>query len=312
MRSIKTAVITGPTGAIGVALSKLLIENGLEVYAVCRPDSGRRNNIPEGVNIISCDLSQLGTMTELIGVPVDAFFHFAWADTIGNGRNDMLSQTDNIKYTLEAVRTAKKLGCRVFIGAGSQAEYGRVDGVITPATPCFPENGYGMAKLCAGSMCRVECEKLGMDFIWTRILSVYGPYDGPKTMISSVIDSLLEGKRPALTSGEQMWDYIYSEDAARAFHLLALRGVSGKTYVIAGGKSMPLKEYVKILRDCIDGSAQLGFGEIPSVNPVSLIADISELTDDTGFLPLTDFNSGIVKTIEFIRSGKSVGDVKNG
>ena len=82
---------------------------------------------------------------------------------------------------------AKTARCQVFIGAGSQAEYGRVEGVLTAQTPCFPENGYGMAKLCAGQMSRVECQTLGMAHIWTRILSVYGPHDGPATMILSLI-----------------------------------------------------------------------------------------------------------------------------
>ncbi len=59
-----------------------------------------------------------------------------------------------------------------FIGAGSQAEYGRVEGKLNSQVPAFPENGYGMAKLCAGQMTRIQCESWESD-IWTRILSVY-------------------------------------------------------------------------------------------------------------------------------------------
>ena len=60
-----------------------------------------------------------------------------------------------------------------------------------PTPPTRPENGYGMAKLCAGQMSRLECERLGLDHVWPRVLSVYGPYDGPSTMISSAIRTLL-------------------------------------------------------------------------------------------------------------------------
>lgn len=302
MRTIETAVVTGPTGAIGIALCKLLLDNGIKVYAVCRPSSKRAANLPDGVKKIDCDLSELDKLSEKINSSVDAFFHFGWANTVGAGRNDMFSQNNNVKYALEAVNVAKKLGCKLFIGAGSQAEYGRVNGVITPSTPCFPENGYGMAKLCAGQMCKVECEKLGMDFIWTRILSVYGPYDGEGSMISSAIRLLLNGEKPLFTSGEQMWDYLFSEDAAKAFYLLAERGRSGKTYIIAGGKSRPLKDYIEILRDSVDNALPLGFGEIPNSNPISLISDISETTDDTGFVPETDFENGIKITIEYIKN----------
>ena len=61
-------------------------------------------------------------------------------------------QNNNVKYALQAVKAAKELGCTRFVGAGSQAEYGRVEGTLTPDTPAFPENGYGIAKLCAGQM----------------------------------------------------------------------------------------------------------------------------------------------------------------
>ena len=90
----------------------------------------------------------------------------------------------------------KALGCKVFLGAGSQAEYGRVSGILRPDTPAFPENGYGMAKLCAGQMSRVECQTLGMDHVWARILSVYGPHDGPATMISGTVHHAAGRRRP--------------------------------------------------------------------------------------------------------------------
>ena len=77
------------------------------------------------------------------GLPVqaDAFFHLAWAHTIGAGRNDMPAQIENIRYTIDAVRTAAAMGCRVFVGTGSQAEYGRVDGVLRADTPKTPKTG---------------------------------------------------------------------------------------------------------------------------------------------------------------------------
>lgn len=301
MRVIKSAVVTGPTGAIGTALCDLLIKNGVRVYAVCRPESKRLCNIPRGVKIIECDLSALSLLKDKIVSPIDAFFHFGWQGTTGESRNNMLLQNDNIKFALDAAHAADRLGCKVFITSGSQAEYGKVNGTITPSTPCFPENGYGMAKLCVGQMCRVECEKLGIDFIHTRILSVYGPYDNANSMISSVTKKLLNKEKPSLTDGNQMWDYLYSEDAARALYLLSEKGINGKTYVLASGKSKKLKEYVEILRNLIDNFLPIGFGEIPNDNPLSLTADISDLVNDTGFIPKTDFRTGITKTIDYIK-----------
>ena len=300
-RQIRTAVVTGPTGAIGTALCRELANNGIAVVAVCRPSSARLSALPAHplIRVVQCDVSRLSQLPELIPEGADAFYHFAWAHTIGPGRNDMPAQIENIRYTIDAVQAAHALGCKVFVGAGSQAEYGRVEGLLKSDTPCFPENGYGIAKLCAGQMSRIECTKLGLDHLWVRILSVYGPGDGPATMISSVIRQLLAGEKPALTAGVQLWDYLYSEDAARAFRLLAQKGVSGKVYPLGGGKAVPLKEYIETLRDTIDPSLPLGLGDIPygPLQVMHLEADISALRRDTGFTPLTDFATGIAATI---------------
>lgn len=300
-RSIKTAVITGPTGAIGTALCLELAQKGIHVFAVCRPNSPRATAIPQHplIKVVPCDMQELFRLPELISQGADAFYHFAWAHTTGDGRNDMTAQTENIRCTLEAVRAARALGCQVFIGAGSQAEYGRVEGMLKPDTPCFPENGYGIAKLCAGQMSRIECKKLGMDHIWVRILSVYGPGDSDATMISGVIRALLFGQKPSLTAGEQLWDYLYASDAARAFRLIAEQGIGGKVYPLGGGSARPLREYVEEIRDAIDPTLPLGFGEMPysPLQVMHLEADISALQADTGFVPTTAFADGIRATI---------------
>lgn len=303
-RSITKAVVTGPTGAIGTALCLELAQNGIFVYAVCRPGSHRGSVLPKHENIlrIECDVAELSRLPEWIPNGADAFYHFAWAHTIGPGRNDMPVQVNNIRYTIDAVHAAKELGCQIFIGAGSQAEYGRVEGALKPETPCFPQNGYGMAKLCAGQMSRVECQKMGLEHIWARILSVYGPGDSPNTMISNVIVQLLQGEKPALTQGIQQWDYLYSEDAARAFRLMALHGVDGQAYPLGSGQAKALREYICILRDQIDPKLPLGFGEIPYTpfQVMHLQADISSIQADTGFAPSVSFETGIKHTIDSV------------
>ena len=175
-RKISSVVVTGPTGAIGYALCNLLLEKDIKVYGVVRPNSNRISSIPNEVEIIECDISNYANLPKMIS-NADAFVHLAWSNTFGEGRNNMTSQIANIQYAIDAVNAASVMKCKVFVGAGSQAEYGRVNVPLKPETPCFPENGYGMAKLCAGEMTRVECEKLGVDHIWMRILSVYGPHD---------------------------------------------------------------------------------------------------------------------------------------
>ncbi len=304
-RTIKKAVITGPTGAIGTALCRRLLDEGCTVYAVSHRGSGRISSLPkhERLHLVLCDANDMGALPDMIQERCDVFYHLAWAKTTGAGRNDMPAQIDNIRFTIDAVQAASALGCRVFIGAGSQMEYGRVAEPLKPDTPVFPETGYGMAKLCAGQMSRVEAHKLGMEHVWPRILSVYGPHDGAGSMISSVIRQLLAGERPALTAGEQIWDYLYSGDAARALYLLARYGRDGAVYPLGSGKAVPLRSYIERIRDVIDPSLPLGFGEVPygGQQIMFLQSDGSALRDDVGFVPDTDFPEGIQKTITWMK-----------
>ena len=106
-RNIQTAVVTGPTGAIGIALCEKLLRENVTVYAVCRPGSSRIKDLPKAaaLHVVECDAKELATLPQKMeGVSVDAFFHFAWAHTIGQGRNDMPAQIENIQSTIEIGR----------------------------------------------------------------------------------------------------------------------------------------------------------------------------------------------------------------
>ena len=307
---MRRVIITGPTGAIGVALINECITHDVEVIAVVRPGSKRKGNIPKAglVRIVECDLSELTKLPELIKEHVDVFYHMGWDGTFGNSRNNMQGQLLNVQYTLDAVQVAKRLGCKRFVGTGSQAEYGRCEEKLNADTPAFPENGYGIAKLCAGQMSRIMCEQNGMEHIWTRILSIYGPYDGENTMIMSTIKTLLRGEKPSTTPGEQQWDYLYAKDAGLALYLLGDAGVSGKIYCIGSGETRQLKEYVMAIRDYIEQLKEvklpLGIGEREYADKqvMYLCADITELKKDTGFAPRYSFEHGIAETVTWVKA----------
>lgn len=301
---MKRIIITGPTGAIGMALIQKCIEMGTEVTAVCRRGSARIARIPvsDRVKVVECSLNEMKKLPELLEGRYDVFFHFAWACTAGAGRNDTEAQTQNIRDTMDAVEAAAKLGCECFIGAGSQAEYGRVEGKLTADTPAFPENGYGIAKLCAGQLSRLRCGQLGIRHIWFRVLSVYGRYDGEQTMILSSIREMLNGEAPEYTPAEQMWDYLYSEDAALAFYLAAEKGRDGAVYCLGSGQARPLKEYIEVMRDEVDPDLPIEFGAKPYADKqvMYLCADITDLKKDTGFVPQVGFREGIRETVQWV------------
>ena len=248
---------------------------------------------------MKCDLNCLEELLQMNLPTCDIFYHLGWMGTIGNSRNDTILQNKNIRNALAAVDVAKKLGCHTFIGAGSQAEYGRVEGILTPAMPTHPETGYGIAKLCAGMMTRLKCAQVDMRHIWIRILSVYGPYDGQNTMVMSTIHKLLVNEIPQTTKGEQEWDYLYSSDAGHAFYLAGKYGKNEAVYCLGSGRAKPLIEYINEIKDEINPAADIQVGTIPYYDKqvMYLCADISDLSTDTGFIPEISFKEGIHNTV---------------
>ena len=314
---MKNIVISGPTGAIGRALIEKCIAEKTNVLAICHKGSGRIKYITDSpyVEIIEADMSEYrnlyreGVSTE----KYEVFYHFAWSGTVGDARNDMHLQTDNIAYTMDAVELAERLGCHAFIGAGSQAEYGRKEGKLTPDMPVDPENGYGMAKLCAGQMSRIVCQQKRMKHIWTRILSVYGPYDGAGSMVMSAVRKILRGESTAFTPGEQMWDYLYSKDAAAIFYALGTQGADGAVYCVGSGQARELKNYIKdiyrvvkeyqgekVTEDESELERKLGIGLIPygDKQVMHLCADTTLLEQHIGKMSRTDFCHGIRSILE--------------
>lgn len=298
---MKKAIITGATGVIGTAMIKELTDHGVEVLVLCREGSVRNSQIPEHPLVTRkyCSLGELASL-EPMDKKYDVFYHLAWEGTTGKARDDMYLQNQNVKYALDAVGVAKRWGCHTFIGAGSQAEYGCVKGALKPDTPAFPTMGYGIGKLAAGLMTRQYAHQLGLKHIWVRIVSVYGSNDGNGSLVMTVLNKLKQAETPQLTKCEQIWDYLYSGDAARAFALLGEKGVDGKTYVLGSGRVRPLREYVEDIRDTVAPGAGLDFGVLDYYphQAMHLQADASELEKDTGWRTATPFVRGIRHIID--------------
>jgi nucleoside-diphosphate-sugar epimerase len=302
---LKKILLTGATGMIGVALLNECAIRGIEAVAVVRHDSDKRKRIPDSkfIKVVECGLEEIEKLPSISGGGFDAFYHLAWADTDKNGRNDAIKQNRNVEYTLRAVKAAQKTGCGIFVGAGSQAEYGRVSKPISEDFPPAPETAYGAAKLSAGKLSAELCSQLGIKHLWTRIFSVYGPNDSTATMIMYCIGKMLKKEKPLLTKCEQMWDYLYCSDAAKALLLAGEKGSDGAVYNIGSGICRPLIEYVKILRDAANPGLELGIGKIEygRGQVMHLCADISRIKKDTDFNPAVNFEQGIKETIKWYR-----------
>ena len=300
MTAIRGVVVTGATGAIGISLIKLLSSKKIPVLAIIREHSSRRRFIEDlpCVLIRECNLSDIPDFAidnEVSDYSFDVIYHLGWEGSDRDSRNNPDIQKKNITYTMNVIDLAVRLGCTAFIGAGSQAEYGRVEGNIDENVPSKPVTEYGKAKLLVEQASRKYCTNLGIKHVWTRIFSVYGPGMGMDSLITYSIAEMMNGNCPKSTAGEQIWDFMYSDDAAKALFLLALNGNINNTYCIASGEGKPVKEYIEIIRNIVNPSLELKLGEIPySPNQImKLVGDISKLKNDTAFEPEISFEEGI-------------------
>lgn len=295
---MKRICITGAGGMIGTALTEYALSQGAAVLALTRPGGKPMRLAHPDLTVAECDLATLDAFAS--DLPCDGFAHLAWASTSGDGRNDVPTQLRNVACTLDAVHLAKRLGCRAFVTAGSQAEYGLCSEPLRPDTPTNPRTGYGIAKLAAGQFARLLCSQLGMRHCHARILSVYGGADRAGSIVSTCVDTMLRNEAPVLTDCTQTWDFLHVQDAARALYRILENGRDGAVYPVGSGQARELREYVLEIQKLTGCAAQPRFGERPlAADAVRyLCADITSLTADTGFVPEITFEQGILQVIE--------------
>lgn len=306
---MKVIVVTGATSMIGSALIRSCLRHDVErVYAVVRPGCIKMKRLPqdERIRVVVCPIDKYDTLPERISEKCDVFYHIAWSLTGAVRNSDLAEQARNTQYTLRAICAAKALGCTKFVGAGSQAEYGKSNAEkIGPDTPVDPVQPYGIVKYAAGKLAMESARRMEISCLWVRIFSVYGIYDKPTSMISTALPRMLKGEKVPFTAGDQIWDYLFSEDAGEAFYLIGEKAEGYKVYCLGSGEGRKLKTFITEMRDAVNPDLELGLGEIPYTDStvMQLCADIDALHKDTGFLPMTPFPEGIRRTICWMRTG---------
>ena len=298
-------VITGATGFIGAAVLAEFLANGTHVTVLLRPDSdrGRLAAIQGFDELTYYGLLSKETIHDLHERQPDIFIHCAWRGVGGSERNEAFQIDDNIPLTIDSVKLAAAVGCKQWIGLGSQAEYGNPNRRINEDCPLEPTTLYGKAKLESGIAALALCEAHKMAGAWLRVFSTYGPNDAPSWFIPYVIQEFLDGHTPQLTKCEQFWDYLYVTDAARAVVAAATSSVSG-VFNLGSGSSYALKEYVEAIRSELGLSIEPAYGAVPyrQDQVMHLEADITRLMTETGWSPIVTLFEGIGKVVEFERN----------
>lgn len=305
---MKKAIVAGAGGFIGCAVVRELLTHGVDVIALVHRDCDAVKLA--GARMLTFDMAESGRLPEIItDRDIDAFFHLAWSDSYGNKRGDPCTQLDNVRYSVNLLQAAQKLGCARFLCMGSIMEREMISSVYTQGHRPGRDAVYGAAKLCAHGMMEYMAAEIGIDIVWPMITNAYGPGEVSSRFICSTLHKILSGEPLEFTSATQIYDFIYITDAARAIRLIGERGKPFTYYMVGDGRPRPLREYILEIKEYLAPDREFNFGAVPYMG-ISLGTeeyDIKQLVDDTGFVPEVEFADGIVSTYKWMKQHPSTG-----
>ena len=189
--------------------------------------------------------------------------------------------------------------------------YGDLEGttdLFTEETSYEPSSPYSASKASSDHLVRAWLRTYGFPTIVTNCSNNYGPYHFPEKLIPLVILNALEGRPlPIYGKGDQIRDWLYVEDHARALYKVATEGVVGETYNIGGHNEKQNIEVVETLCDILnelvprefDYKNQITFVTDRPGHDVRYAIDASKIDRDLGWTPAETFETGLRKTVQW-------------
>lgn len=300
-------LVTGATGFVGSWLVRRLIAEKHTVAILTRPtsDTWRITSCLHSLNRVEGDLNCIGLSRSAIQeFAPEVVFHLAW--TGGNSRkfiNDVLQVYANVPGSLDLIRIAAEAGANTFINFGSCVEYGQFRIPVQESDPVLPKNLYGSAKYSVEQLGQSLAPALGLRFASLRLFWAYGPADDPARLVPSLIVKMLKDERHAMTAGDQLWDYVYIDDAIDAIVRVMNTPSAEGIFNLGSGHSEPLRKVAETIAIHAGDPSLLGLGELPYPpdQVMHLQADVSRLRDVTGWQPRTTLEDGLKKTIAWYK-----------
>ena len=192
--------------------------------------------------------------------------------------------------------------------------YGDLEGpdeLFTETTPYAPSSPYSASKASSDHLVRAWRRTYGLPTIITNCSNNYGPYHFPEKLIPLVILNALEGKPlPVYGKGNQIRDWLFVEDHARALYKVVIEGVVGETYNIGGHNEKQNIQVVKTICELLDELKPAATNQ--NINSykdlityvqdrpghdLRYAIDASKIQKELGWSPEETFESGIRKTV---------------
>ncbi|QNK08309.1 dTDP-glucose 4,6-dehydratase [Enterobacter sp. JUb54] len=193
--------------------------------------------------------------------------------------------------------------------------YGDLEGtddLFTEETPYAPSSPYSASKAGSDHLVRAWNRTYGLPVVVTNCSNNYGPYHFPEKLIPLTILNALAGKPlPVYGNGEQIRDWLYVEDHARALYKVATEGRNGETYNIGGHNERKNIDVVRTICDILDKVVEqkpsnisqfadlITFVKDRPGHDLRYAIDAAKIERDLGWVPQETFESGIEKTVHW-------------
>jgi len=286
-------LLTGPTGFVGSAFTRLALSRGHQVAGLVIPSESVPADLPPGKDL----LWLRGTLTEAPWAAIEEFapdvcLHTAWITTPGI----YLESPENVKFkndSLEFLSRVHDLGTNYIFSLGTCVEYHITNEPLSEdRTPVDPTTTYARCKNELRLEMETKAAARGFGFCWGRVFYPYGPREHPSRLCSSIIEKLNRNEKIVLKTPKSTKDYIYIEDLAEALLTLLDKQYRG-TINLGTGIGLSVVEIAQTLGTMMGKPQLIEEANPPQIDPLGfVVADVSRLRG-LGWKPAHDLQQGL-------------------